>query len=166
MPTIDATTVATDLLYREGMYLDDRDWDQWLGLYLPDAVYWVPAWKDEGTETADPDTEISQIYHDARQGLEERLMRIRSGKSVTSRPLPRTTHFVSNVVASSPRPGIIEARASWTVQVYEPRTTKHYSNFGHYELRLAEHASAWFIAWKKIHLKYECAPALLDFYLL
>ena len=59
----EATAVATDLLTLEGMYLDERDWDPWLNLYAHDAVYWVPAWCDEDTETNDPTTEISQIYH-------------------------------------------------------------------------------------------------------
>ena len=162
----DPTAIATDLLCREGMHLDDREWDQWLNLYAEDAVYWVPAWRDENTETTDPDVEISQIYHDARRGLEERVMRVRSGKSVTARPLPRTTHFISNLVAQTDQPGVVSARASWIVQVYEPRTAKQYANFGHYELRLVQHDTAWRIAWKKTHLKNDSAPTLLDFYTL
>jgi 3-phenylpropionate/cinnamic acid dioxygenase small subunit len=158
--------IAADVLNREGTYLDDRDWDRWLELYSENSVYWVPAWRDEDTETADPDTEISQIYHDQRRGLEERVMRVRSGLSVTTMPLPRTTHFTSNVVAVRSHDGTLNVRANWMVQVYQPRTARHYTNFGHYELCLAETAARWRIEMKKIHLKNDLIPGLIDFYTL
>ena len=166
MPYEEPVTIATDILIREGNYLDDRCWQQWLDLYVEDTVYWVPVWLDEHTETSDPDTEISQIFHDSRKGLEERVMRVESGKSVTALPTPRTTHFTSNVTAEQLEPELIAARSNWMTQVYMPRTNKHYTNFGHYELRLRKYASQWLITWKKIHLKNDCAPALIDFYTL
>lgn len=160
------TAIANKLLIREGICLDDQQWQDWLQLYAEDAVYWVPAWLNEHTETSDPDREISQIYHNSRRGLEERVMRVESGKSVTALPTPRTTHFFSNLVAEQPTPGLINARASWITQVYEPRTTKRYGNFGHYELQLKLHQTTWLIARKKIHLKNDCVPTLVDFYTL
>ncbi len=33
-------------LYREARLLDDRQWDEWLECYAPDASYWMPAWDD------------------------------------------------------------------------------------------------------------------------
>lgn len=166
MTVSDATAIATGLLYREGRHLDSRDWDAWLALYAPDAVYWVPAWRDERTQTSDPDTEISQIFHDSRRGLEERVMRVRSGKSVTAMPLLRTTHFVSNVEASLGPDGAILAHASWMVQVYDPRRERQYANFGRYELRLVHGAEDWAIARKIVRLQNDCVPALVDFYTL
>ena len=161
---LDALAIATELLHRECRYLDTRDWDAWLALYAPDAVYWVPAWRDELTQTRDPDTEISQIFHDSRRGLEERILRVRSGKSVTAMPLPRTTHFVSNVEAWRRDDGTIAA--CWTVQVYQPRDERQYSNFGRYELRLVHGGGGWTIARKIIRLQNDCVPALVDFYTL
>lgn len=166
VPDATAIAIATDLLCREGRHLDSRDWDAWLALYAPDAVYWVPAWRDEGTQTSDPDTEISQIFHDSRRGLEERVMRVRSGKSVTAVPLLRTTHFVSNIEARIETDGAIAAQASWMVQVYDPRRERQYGNFGRYELRLIESANGWLVARKIIRLQNDCVPALVDFYLL
>lgn len=162
----EATRIATTLFGDEGFHLDRRDWPAWLELYLPDAVYWVPAWRDEATETQDPDCEVSLIYHDSRVGLEERVMRIRSRQSVTALPLPRTTHFVSNVSATFHADDRIEARASWQVQIYDPRTTVQKVHHGWYEMRLQRTATAWRIARKKIHLQNDCVAAVLDFYLL
>jgi benzoate/toluate 1,2-dioxygenase beta subunit/2,4,5-trichlorophenoxyacetic acid oxygenase 2 len=160
--------IATDVLNRLGTALDDRAWDAWLELYREDAVYWVPAWRDEDHETSAPDREISQIYHDRRAGLEERISRVRSGQSVTALPLPRTTHFTSNVAApaATDDADTIHARASSMVHVYQPRTGSQYVNFGYYELLLARVNDTWQIARHVIHLKNDCVPALIDFYTL
>jgi benzoate/toluate 1,2-dioxygenase beta subunit/2,4,5-trichlorophenoxyacetic acid oxygenase 2 len=166
MPDPTASAIATELLYLECRCLDERDWAAWLELYAPQAVYWVPAWRDEYTQTGDPDTEISQIYHDARRGLEERVMRVQSGKSVTALPLPRTTHFVSNIEAVFESDDLIDARASWMPLIYNPRTERQHSNFGRYELRLQKTGQPWLIARKTIRLQNDLVPALIDFYTL
>jgi 3-phenylpropionate/cinnamic acid dioxygenase small subunit len=166
MPDPTATAIAADLLHRECRYLDTRDWAAWLDLYAPNAVYWVPAWRDEYTQTSDPDSEISQIYHDSRSGLVERVMRVQSGKSVTTQPLPRTTHFVSNIEGTWEADGAIGAHACWMVQVHDPRTERQHGNFGRYELRLGETNAGWVIARKIVRLQNDRVPALIDFYTL
>ena len=161
-----ATAIATGLLYREGEYLDQRKWQQWLELYTQDAVYWVPAWRNEDEPTSDPDSEMSQIYHSSRRGLEERVMRVESGKSVTARPLPRTTHFISNIVAGDEADDTISVRANWMVQFFQPHRGVQYTNFGHYQLSLKQGGNGWQIATKTIYLNNDLVPALLDFYML
>jgi len=161
-----ATAIATQVLCQEGLYLDRRDWKAWLGLYAEHAVYWVPAWRDEYAETDDPDTEVSLIYHDSRIGLEERVMRIQSRKSVTALPLPRTTHFATNIVGSMIDADVVEAQASWMVLAYEQRTAKQHQHFGRYEMQLKKHGNHWLIARKKIQLQNDRVPTVIDFYLL
>ncbi len=161
-----AMAIASDVLYREGSYLDRRDWNEWLGLYAENAVYWVPAWRNEYEETEDPDTEISLIYHDSRLGLEERVMRIQSRKSITAMPLPRTTHFVSNIVGSTKGQEIVDAQANWMVQVYDVRTAREHMHFGWCELQLQRRGDRWLITRKKIHLQNDRVPTVIDFYTL
>ena len=60
-------------------FLDERRWDDWLGLYHEQAEFWVPAWRDEDEATEDPENEIALIYILSRVQLEERLSRLRSG---------------------------------------------------------------------------------------
>jgi 3-phenylpropionate/cinnamic acid dioxygenase small subunit len=93
-------------------------------------------------------------------------MRVQSGKSVTALPLPRTTHFVSNIEGDFESTGVISAQASWMVQVYHPRTERQHCNFGRYELRLIKGAAGWTIARKTIRLQNDRVPALVDFYTL
>lgn len=161
-----AVAIATNVLCREGFCLDRRDWNEWLELYAEDAIYWVPAWRNEYEETENPDTEISLIYHESRLGLEERVMRIQSGKSVTAMPLPRTTHFVSNIVGSTKDQEIIEAQASWMVHVYDVRTARTHMHFGWCELELQRRGDSWLISRKKIHLQNDRVPTVIDFYTL
>jgi benzoate/toluate 1,2-dioxygenase beta subunit/2,4,5-trichlorophenoxyacetic acid oxygenase 2 len=166
-PESTAREITESLLILEGRLLDTRDWSGWLQLYRPDTVYWVPAWRDEDTQVSDPDTEVSLIYHAGRWGLEERVVRIRSRQTVTALPLPRTTHFVSNVEAAFSGPDRIEARANWMVQIYQPRTTGQHVHHGSCELVLVRGESeTWRIAAKTIRLVNDCVNAVLDFYLL
>ena len=84
-------------LYREGRLLDDREWDEWLALYHKEAEFWMPAWDDDDQLTGDPHSEISLIYYPNREGLEDRVYRIKTERSGASMPEPRTTHQVSNL---------------------------------------------------------------------
>jgi len=80
-------------LGREAALLDSRDWDAWLDLYTEDAEYWVPAWDDDGQPTANPQREISLIYYPNRGGLEDRVFRIRTGRSAC--PVPSGQRFIA-----------------------------------------------------------------------
>lgn len=79
-----------DFLYREARLLDDRQWDEWLECYSPKVEYWMPAWDDHDTLTEDPQSEISLIYYPSRDGLEDRVFRIKTERSSASTPEPRT----------------------------------------------------------------------------
>lgn len=156
---------VADILSREGLYLDRKDWPSWIALYHPSAVFWLPAWKDEDTPTSDPDTEISLIYHDNRYGLEERIARIQSRKSVTAMPLPRTSHMSSNVLVRAARDDLIEASASFAVHIFDPRTSRSRTHHGHYEITLVREAGGEFLIHrKKVLLINDRVAATLDFY--
>ncbi len=57
----------------------------------------MPAWGDDDQLTRDPQKEISLIYYPNREGLEDRVYRIKTERSGASTPEPRTTHIISNV---------------------------------------------------------------------
>ena len=162
----EALDIANELLVREAFLIDRRDWGGWLALYAEDAVFWVPAWRDESTEIDDPEREISLIYHTQRVGLEERVMRLRSRVSLTTMPMPRTTHFLSNLAVIGPTARRIDARVNFQVQIFEPRTTTQRVHFGYYEVALVLRNDGWQIARKKIHLLNDSVSPVIDFYLL
>jgi 3-phenylpropionate/cinnamic acid dioxygenase small subunit len=165
MEEANITRIATELIYLEGRYLDQRDWSAWLDLYCEDAVYWVPAWRDENALIEDPDREVSIIYHDARRALEERVSRVQSKKTVTAMPLPRTAHFITSAVATlGSTPDFVSVNSVWSVLSYNPRTAVQQQLFGHYLHHLVRKGNHWRIALKKIVLLNDRIPTMLDFY--
>ena len=161
----DAASIALDLFVRDGRHLDLRQWDEWLALYREDAVFWVPAWRDEDEPTSDPLREVSLIYHADRASLAERILRLRSGQSLTTMPLPRTTHLVSNVMATWVDEGRLTAEASFLVHHTDPRTHVHLVHHGRYEATLALEGETWRYLSKRVLLMNDCVSAVLDFYL-
>ena len=65
----DSLAAGIELVHREARLLDEQRWVEWLALYLEDCEYWMPAWKADGTLTANPRTELSHIYYASRAGL-------------------------------------------------------------------------------------------------
>jgi 3-phenylpropionate/cinnamic acid dioxygenase small subunit len=160
----DATETAAELLYREALYLDQRRWDEWLGLYHAEAEFWVPAWKSEDEPTADPATEISLIYTSALSELADRVWRVRSGKSIASVPLPRTAHIVTNVLAAADASGAIAASSIWTTHVFNVKRREEHLFFARCEHRLVRVGADWRIRRRKAILLNDTLPTMLDFY--
>lgn len=101
-------------LYAEARALDDRQWDSWLEFYHKDCPFWMPAWDDFDTLTEDPQNEISLMFYPNRQGIEDRVFRIKTDRSsATSLPEPRTNHSVSNIEVISRTNGEIKVRFNW-----------------------------------------------------
>jgi benzoate/toluate 1,2-dioxygenase subunit beta len=155
---------ASALLGLEGMLLDERDWDGWLALYEEEAEFWMPAWKSEGEPTSDPLHELSMIYYAGRAGLEDRVQRIRSGKSVASTPLRRTAHLVGNVMLAGESAGVLSVKSSFNVHVYDTRQKSQHVFFGRTTHGLVRNGDALRIRTKKVILANDCIPTMLDIY--
>jgi len=152
---------AEALLTREALYLDRGHWDEWLALYLEDAIFWMPAWRDELNPTEDPDRELSLIYYKGRRNLEDRVWRARSGMSVASAPRARCVHQVTNIFLE----GGDRVTAAFCVHLFDKRAERSHSFFGRYDYLLARDAdAAWKIAVKKIVLLNDTIPTVVDFY--
>ena len=155
---------AEDLLYREAALLDEGAWDDWLALYTEDALFWMPAWRDELTPTADPDRELSLIYYEGRRGLEDRVIRARSGQSVASHPRPRSVHMISNVRLIECIANTAEIASNFTVSLHDIRAERTHDFFGRYRHTLRREAGAWRITRKHILLLNDTIPTVVDFY--
>ena len=87
-PNLADLNAINAFLFREVRHLDDREFEPWLELYAPDAEYWMPAWDDDDQLTDDPHSQISLIYYPNRNGLEDRVFRIKTDRSSASMPEP------------------------------------------------------------------------------
>jgi anthranilate 1,2-dioxygenase small subunit len=153
---------VTGFLAREADHIDERNWDAWLALYEETAEYWIPAWESEHEYTADPQGEMSLIYYNGRAGLEDRVFRIRTGRSAASTPLPRTCHMVSNILPTLNPDGTCAVKANWTVHLFRNSRASHF--FGRYDYLLAPHHDSWRIRKKKILVLNDLIPTVLDIY--
>lgn len=84
------------LLFREAELADAHRYDDWLGLWTAELLYWVPCNADE----LDPARQISLIY-DNRDQLEDRLFRLGTRTAHAQRPKSRLTRLISNIVTGA-----------------------------------------------------------------
>lgn len=155
---------AEAILYREAEYLDESRWDDWLDLYAEDACFWIPAWKNETETTTDPDTELSLIYYKGRNNLADRVWRVRSGQSVASTPRIRAVHLITNVRLVRADEASAQVAANFAVNLFDKRSGRTHTFFGHYRHALRREGERWLIAGKTIVLLNDTIPAVLDFY--
>ncbi len=80
------------LLEREARLLDQLRYEDWLAMYAPECIYWVPSTPNAG----DPRREISVMFDDRRR-LEDRVYRLRTGFAWSQAPASRTVRLITNV---------------------------------------------------------------------
>lgn len=148
-------------LSREALLLDTKDWDSWLALYSPDAEFWVPAWDDREATTTDPQSEISLIYYPTRGGLEDRVYRIRTGRSSATMPLMRTCHMFT-LLGVEENAGGVHVRSSWQVNSFREEETITYYGWADYDL--VPEGDSWLIVRKKTTVLNDIARTMLDIY--
>lgn len=161
----DRLTIARDIIEREAILLDEQRWDEWIDLFTADCVYWLPAWGRDGKLGDDPARTLSLIYYDSRAGLEDRVVRIRSGQSPAGRPPLRTTHMLSNIRVEhrdESDSDLIRARASFTNHAFFPRHEQSEVYFGYSQFALSRRDGVWKIAAKKIILQNDYIATYLD----
>jgi benzoate/toluate 1,2-dioxygenase subunit beta len=156
------TTAVSAFLYREARHLDDRQWEDWLALYAADVDYWMPAWDDDDQLTEDPRSQISLIYYPNRDGLEDRVFRIKTERSSASMPEPRTSHLIANVEVLADRGDELDVRYNFHTLSHRYKATDHY--FGTTFVTLRKTGGDYLIARKKIVLKNDYIRQVIDIY--
>jgi benzoate/toluate 1,2-dioxygenase beta subunit len=134
------------LIEREARLLDQLDFDQWLAMYAPECVYWVPATPGGG----DPRREVA-ISFDDRRRLEDRIFRLRTGYAWSQAPKSRTVRMVSNVeVFATERDDARMVRSNLLISEFRPDGVRFLSGWcGH---RFVIHDDRWLIAVRQVNL--------------
>ncbi|TFH85784.1 benzoate 1,2-dioxygenase small subunit [Billgrantia azerbaijanica] len=149
-------------LYREARLLDDREWDAWLECYSKDAEFWMPAWDDDDRLTEDPQSEISLIYYPNREGLEDRVYRIKTERSGASTPEPRTTHQVTNIEVLEEEGGKVALRFNWHTLSHRYKKTDSYFGTCFYTLDVSGEKPL--ITRKVVQLNNDYIHQVIDIY--
>lgn len=150
-------------LGKEARALDEKRWDDWLALYDAQAEYWLPAMGDDGGLTEDPKREVSLIYYESRAGLEDRVFRIRTGKSSASTPEVRTLHMFSLHGVEPAEGSLVWAKAGWTTHSFRDDQILVYRGWSEYLLEEVGEGG-WLIKKKKTVVMDPVADTLMDFY--
>jgi benzoate/toluate 1,2-dioxygenase beta subunit len=134
------------LIEREARLLDRLEFDQWLAMYVPECIYWVPGTPEAG----DPRREIA-ISFDDRRRLEDRIYRLRTGYAWSQAPKSRTMRMVSNVEVFRARRGDARmVRSNYLISEFRVDGTRYLSGWcGH---RFVEDGGRWLIAVRQVNL--------------
>ena len=133
-------------LDREARLLDERRFEEWLTLFTPECLYWVPGSRDG----SDPRKEVAISFDDRRQ-LEGRVYRLRTGYAWSQVPPSRTARLVSNVeVFATDRDAVRMVRSNFLISEFRAGETRVLS--GWYAHRLARGVDGWRIVVKQVNL--------------
>jgi 3-phenylpropionate/cinnamic acid dioxygenase small subunit len=134
------------LLEREARLLDQLRLDEWLSLYSPECVHWIPATPGGG----DPRREVA-ISFDDRRRMEDRIYRLRTGYAWSQAPKSRTVRMVTNVeVFSTDRESMRMVRSNFLISEFRPDGVRFLSGWcGH---RLLEQEGRWLIQVRQVNL--------------
>jgi 3-phenylpropionate/cinnamic acid dioxygenase small subunit len=145
-----ADPVARDefrrLLEREARLLDQLRYDDWLALYAPECIYWVPSTPN----ACDPRREISVMFDDRRR-LEDRIYRFRTGYAWSQAPASRTVRLVTNVEAfATTRDDSRMLRSNFLISEFWGDETRVLTGWaGH---RVVRDTAGWKIQVKQVNL--------------
>ena len=132
-------------LYYEAALLDERKYENWLGLFTEDSVYWIPT----GRERLNPEKVTSFIYDD-RQQLARRVRRLLHPAAHCQTPASQTSHLIANIRVDDL--GDHEAEVHSTFALFESRLDSQRAFSGHCEHRLWRADSSWRIVAKTVKL--------------
>ena len=150
-PAMDLRAIETFLIH-EARLLDEGNFDQWLGLFTPDAHYWVPSQPQQ----ASPFDTVSLMYDDRRL-LETRVRRLADPRIYSQEPRSRTSRIVTNLSLepSTSEPGQT-VRSKFILIEYRREEQRLFS--GTYLHRLVGDGETFRIALKRIDLVNCDAP--------
>ena len=134
------------LLEREARLLDELRFDEWLALYAPECLYWLPATPGGG----DPRREVA-ISFDDRRRMEDRIFRLRTGYAWSQAPKSRTIRMISNTeVFAAGREGVRMVRSNLLISEFRPDGIRFLSGWcGH---RFVQHDGRWLIQVRQVNL--------------
>lgn len=143
---------AEDFLVHEAQLLDDRRFDEWLRLFAPTGIYWLPIREDAAPEAA------TSLIYDEPLRREERVHRLLKTPAQAQMPPSRTQHGISNVrVEDAPDGGV---RIYSNQVVHEMRRadyrqaarSQQRALVGRCEHHLRDEDGSWRISLKKVVL--------------
>jgi len=134
------------LIEREARLLDQLRFDEWLAMYAPECIYWVPGTPEAG----DPRREIA-ISFDDRRRMEDRIYRLRTGYAWSQAPKSRTVRMISNTeVFATNASSIRMVRSNFLISEFRVDGTRFLSGWCAH--RFVRDNETWLIRMRQVNL--------------
>jgi 3-phenylpropionate/cinnamic acid dioxygenase small subunit len=147
-------------LYREAELLDQRRYQEWLGLLTDDIRYWMPMRRnvkfgEEEREFTRADSDINW-FDEGKDTLQRRVKQIETGIHWAEEPRSRMSHLVTNVQLQGAEPSLAapqEVSVTCRFLIYRNRVeTETDILVGRREDSLRRNGAGWLLARRKIIL--------------
>lgn len=116
-------------LFEEARLLDTGQFENWLKLFEPQGIYWMPSQPGQ----TDP-LNVASIMYEDHAILSMRVQRLLEARALVLTPMPRTTHLVSNIEARKTDDGAFAADAAFICVEHQADKQKIYSGRHAYQL--------------------------------
>jgi 3-phenylpropionate/cinnamic acid dioxygenase small subunit len=134
------------LIEREARLLDRLLFEEWIELYAPECIYWVPSTPHGG----DPRREIAVMFDDRRR-LEDRIFRLRTGYAWSQAPSSRTSRIVSNIeLFACPRDDQRMVRSNFVISEFWDGEIRMLAGWSGHRFHRID--GAWKISAKQVNL--------------
>ncbi len=119
----DVHFAVEQFLYRQADLLDSKRWEDWIGLFTEDGVYWMPPEPSYTTWDGTP-----AIFAEDKNLMRVRMGRVLHPDAWSQRPLWGTNHVVSNVVLEKTSPnGDVIARSRFHMMELRRDDVRHFA---------------------------------------
>ena len=109
---------VTQFYTREARFLDDLEFDNWIGCFAEDVRYWMPIVSNRiGKDLGNELTRLGELAHfeDDFESLSNRVKRLSTGRAWAETPPGRTNHMISNVEIMGETDGLTQARSQFLI---------------------------------------------------
>jgi benzoate/toluate 1,2-dioxygenase subunit beta len=132
-------------LFEEARLLDAGQFEDWLKLYEPQGIYWMPSQPGQ----IDP-LNVASIMYEDHAILSIRVQRLLEARALVLTPMPRTTHLVSNIEPREAGDGGYAVDAAFICIEHQADKQRIYS--GRHAYQLAPRDDTFRIKLKRVSL--------------
>ena len=130
----DLRLAVEGLLFRQAALLDAKCWQQWIDLFTPDGVYWMPIAQEQTDWVGQP-----SIFAEDKLIMEIRMGRLTHPNAWSQAPMWATSHLIGNVVLESVSDERVEVCSRFQMMELRRDTVRHFGGtYRHTLLRTAE----------------------------
>jgi benzoate/toluate 1,2-dioxygenase beta subunit len=133
-------------LYRQSELLDTKRWQDWVDLFTPDGIYWMPPERSYTTWDGQP-----AIFAEDKNLMTVRMNRVLHPDAWSQRPLWETNHVVSNVsIHKTKANGDVEVKSRFHMMELRRDDVRHFA--GQYTHHLKKTKSGYRIKLQRVDM--------------